>query len=308
MKKLLLAAALIMAAVLHVNAEDLDSLYAKELLPIGTVAPKVVMGDDDANNYLNLNVGGHYTVIDFWATWCPDCRKDVDKMKALYEEFNSDSIIFQGVSFDTDTAKLYQFVRNNKIKYPQYCEQKKWKETQVSKAFHIQWIPTYYILGPNRRVLFRTVQVEKLREQLMKLDMSKVDQKWIASVMGTPYSGGWSKLTKFLGKEVKYPKRLQQWGFEGRVILGFVLNKEGKITKVQVKKCTVENPTSGSFAAKFSNMATSEQNRYREIAARLFGIEAVRVLRASEPNWLPAEIDGYKFNVTYHIPITFRLD
>jgi thiol-disulfide isomerase/thioredoxin len=307
MKKLLLAAALIMAAVLHVNAEDLDSLYAKELLPIGTVAPKLVINDDNITNYMNLNAEGHYTVIDFWATWCPDCRKDVSKMKALYQEFDSDSICFQGVSFDTDTAKLHQFTRDNGIEWPQYCEQRKWKETQVSKDYHIQWIPTYYILDPERRVVFRTVQVEKLRKQLRKLDMSKVDKRWKRNIMNQAYKGGEPELMNFLIKNVHYPMRLAEWGFGGKVMLDFIVNRDGSITDLKVAKCTVTDPRPGSFAAKYNNMTTSEQNQYRQLAARMFSTEAVRVLRASEGNWQPIEIEGRKFRIKCNLPITFRV-
>ena len=41
---------------------------------------------------------GKYVLLDFWATWCPDCRKDVPAVKELYDKYGS-KVEFIGVSF-----------------------------------------------------------------------------------------------------------------------------------------------------------------------------------------------------------------
>jgi thiol-disulfide isomerase/thioredoxin len=43
---------------------------------------------------------GKYVVIDFWASWCSDCRKDIPNIKRLYERFHPLGVEFVGVSFD----------------------------------------------------------------------------------------------------------------------------------------------------------------------------------------------------------------
>ena len=46
------------------NPQDVDVLYAKNLLAVGTEAPA-----------FPALKKGTWTVLDFWATWCPDCRR-----------------------------------------------------------------------------------------------------------------------------------------------------------------------------------------------------------------------------------------
>lgn len=94
---------------LHAEAADLDSLYAKSLLPVGTEAP--MLNVSELSDYALANTKGHYTVLDFWASWCGDCRRDLPEMKKLVKQYQGDSISFVGVSFDTDKARLDSFCK-----------------------------------------------------------------------------------------------------------------------------------------------------------------------------------------------------
>lgn len=149
---------------LCVQAQDADSKYAKDLLPAGCMAPEL-SGETKAAVRLE-NYRGRYVVLDFWATWCRDCRKDLPEMKALYEEFHPKGIEFIGVSFDTDKEVLDKFLGEKEIGWQQFCEYKAWKETEVSKIYRIQWIPTMYLIDGEGKVVLATVQIEKLRAAL----------------------------------------------------------------------------------------------------------------------------------------------
>ena len=56
-------------------AQDLDSLYAQTMLHNGMEAPDFMV-DSTSNTRLN-DLRGRYVVLHFWASWCPDCRKDM---------------------------------------------------------------------------------------------------------------------------------------------------------------------------------------------------------------------------------------
>ena len=80
-KRLFIFVAIFLAAVVSSQAQnaadqtkDLDSLYAQKLLKPGTVAPDFIL--PMMNNYkVQLSeFKGKYVLLDFWATWCPDCR------------------------------------------------------------------------------------------------------------------------------------------------------------------------------------------------------------------------------------------
>ena len=78
--KTLLAALLLAGFAINTKAqttdEDLDAKYATSLVQPGTVAPDFTMNTPDGKPFSLSSLKGKTVVLDFWASWCPDCRKD----------------------------------------------------------------------------------------------------------------------------------------------------------------------------------------------------------------------------------------
>jgi thiol-disulfide isomerase/thioredoxin len=113
-------------------------------------------------------VAGEYLVLDFWATWCPDCRADVPAVKELYEKY-SDKVRFVGISFDTDKEALDKYLAENEITWLQLSDFAGKKESSIGENFHVKWIPSMYLIDPEGKVVLGTVMVEKLAAALEKL-------------------------------------------------------------------------------------------------------------------------------------------
>ena len=92
------------------------------------------------------------------------------------------------------------------------------------------------------------------------------------------FPGGMEELMKFLQKEVKYPKEAQDKGIQGRVVVQFVVNKDGSITDAKVVKSV--DP--------------------------LLDAESLRVVNAM-PNWTPGKDKGEAVRTHFTIPVSFRL-
>lgn len=67
---------------------------------------------------------GTWTVLDFWATWCPDCRREIPTVKEMYKKYGT-CAKFIGVSMDTDKQKLDNYTQANGVEWEQYSEFKK---------------------------------------------------------------------------------------------------------------------------------------------------------------------------------------
>lgn len=81
-------------------------------------------------------------IIDFWATWCPPCRKGIPDLIELQNDYKKDLVII-GISLDRETKKdVPGFVKNYGINYPiVYGNQ------EVSQKYGgIQAIPTSFII------------------------------------------------------------------------------------------------------------------------------------------------------------------
>ena len=93
------------------------------------------------------------------------------------------------------------------------------------------------------------------------------------------FPGGMGECLKFLGKNIKYPVEAQKAGVQGKVIVQFVVEKDGNIANPKV---------------------------VRSIDPDLDG-EAIRVISIM-PKWKPGMQKGQPVRVKYTVPVTFRLD
>ena len=166
-----LAAALLLGAVSlrAQEAKDLDPQYAKDLIKSGQ-APDFTLPGTDGKTYSLKDFRGKTLIIDFWATWCPDCREEMPQLLDLQKKLKGrKDIVMVGVSFDTDPAKLEAYVKEQGIGWLQLSDFKSKKESAISEAYHIQWIPTKYVIGPDGKVLLATVMQDKVDALVQKL-------------------------------------------------------------------------------------------------------------------------------------------
>lgn len=92
------------------------------------------------------------------------------------------------------------------------------------------------------------------------------------------YPGGQKALRAFLSENVKFPEEAKKNGIEGRVIMQFVVDKDGSIGKVKV---------------------------VRSCGDKSLDNEAIRVIRIM-PNWKPGTIRGKNVRTTFRLPVNFR--
>lgn len=147
---------------------DADSEYAVDMIKAGEAVPSFSLEDRAGVVHNQDELAGKYTVLDFWATWCPDCRADLPAMKDLYARFG-DKVAFVGISFDTEPDKLDAYVAENGIAWPQLSDFVTKKESAVAENFRVKWIPSMYLVGPDGRILLGTVMVDKLAAALEAL-------------------------------------------------------------------------------------------------------------------------------------------
>ncbi len=149
---------------------DQDAKYATELLKPGTPAPDFTLKTPDGRKVkLSKQTKGHYTVLDFWASWCPDCRRDLPNLQRMYERFSPLGVQFVGVSLDTDAAAWQRAIGKYGIAYTQVSELKGKKDSEVARQYGVEWIPSMYLLDPDGKVQMGTVLSDKLEKTLYEL-------------------------------------------------------------------------------------------------------------------------------------------
>ena len=171
----LLAVSILVGAAVETKAQfgpekDMDSKYATELIASGTKAPDFKMQTPDGKKFQFAKwAKGKTVVLDFWASWCPDCRKDAPEVVRMYQTYKQQGIEFLGISMDTDVEAWKKAIEKFGITYPQVSELKKFKDTDISKAYGLNWIPSMVVVGPDGQVKLSTVMVDKLDNYLKEV-------------------------------------------------------------------------------------------------------------------------------------------
>ena len=164
------------AAKAQFPQQDMDDKYATELVKAGTAAPDFKMKTPDGKTVQLSKVlkptkkgNGKTVVLDFWASWCPDCRKDAPEVVRMYEKYRQYGVEFIGISMDTDVEAWKKAIEKFGINYPQVSELKKFKETDIAKAYGVKWIPSMVVVGPDGQVKLSTVLPYKVDKYLKEL-------------------------------------------------------------------------------------------------------------------------------------------
>ena len=149
--------------------QDFDSKYATDLVKAGSEAPDFKMKTVDGKTFKLSKLRGKYVVLDFWASWCPDCRRDIPEMLRMYDHFHGKGVEFVGVSFDTDAQNWKKALLKYGIRWTQVSELVKFHDAQISKTYGVKWIPSMVLIDPKGQVVLSTVLWPKLERTLTEL-------------------------------------------------------------------------------------------------------------------------------------------
>lgn len=128
--------------------------WAKPLMPWHESAPELSFSltDTKGNIFTEKNTRGKYLVINFWATWCTPCLKEIPAFVKFYEE-NSDHVEILGLDFEpVDLEIINDYVGRLSINYPivLYNED---NDSEYSNFGEIVGMPTTQIYSPEGELL-----------------------------------------------------------------------------------------------------------------------------------------------------------
>lgn len=111
-------------------------------LSLQKMAPAFEVTALDGSRFNLDAMGGRVVLLDFWATWCGPCNRELPHLKQIAHEFAGEPLVILSVSWDKDETAWKQFVAKNEMTWPQYRD----ANHELSDRFGINAIPHYFTI------------------------------------------------------------------------------------------------------------------------------------------------------------------
>jgi peroxiredoxin len=112
---------------------------------------------------------GKVVLVNFWATWCPPCRKEMPDLETLYERFQAKGLVILGIS-DEESAKVEPFIRERKVTFPVLLDPGR----KVNEMFVVEGIPKSFVYDREGKLVAQSVDMRTQKQFLEMLGKAGV--------------------------------------------------------------------------------------------------------------------------------------
>ena len=106
---------------------------------------------------------GKVVLVNFWATWCPPCRKEMPDLDKLYQEFKDQGLLILAIS-DEEISKVQPFIAEHHYTYPILLD----PGSKVHELFVVEGIPKSFVYDRNGKLVAEAIDM-RTRGQILKM-------------------------------------------------------------------------------------------------------------------------------------------
>jgi thiol-disulfide isomerase/thioredoxin len=147
---------LLLALALPAQAEDLPPL-THALTPIAKpyAAPALKLPDLDGKTHDLAALKGKVVVVNFWATWCPPCRREMPSLERLRQRLADKGLAAVAVDVGEDADTVFSFTGQLEPApaFPLLLD----KDSAAMQRWKVKGLPTTFVVDGEGRVIYRAV-------------------------------------------------------------------------------------------------------------------------------------------------------
>lgn len=132
-------------------------------LEIGDIAPNFTLRDTLGNPVTLTDYIGKKVMINFWATWCPPCKKEIPELQKFSEEMG-DKLVILAINIDGNGDKQVQaIITKMNITFPVLLDE----NDKINELYQVITIPTTYFIDEQGKITnkyFSAMPIERMRE------------------------------------------------------------------------------------------------------------------------------------------------
>ena len=153
----------------HGMVQQAQMMVAKtEAIKVGNEAPELILPMPNDKDLALSSLRGKVVLIDFWASWCAPCRKELPNVKRCYEKYKSKGFEILGVSLDKDRDAWLEAITTEGLKWPQVSDLKYW-QSEACQIYAIQSIPYTVLIDKNGKIIATELRGADLDKKLAEV-------------------------------------------------------------------------------------------------------------------------------------------
>ena len=110
--------------------------------------------DIEGHSWTLSSLKGKVVLVNFWATWCPPCRKEMPDLQMLSDRFKAQGFVVLSIS-DEGMDKVKPFIADHKYTWPVVLDPGR----KVNDLYHIQGIPKSFLYNRNGQLIEQTIDM-----------------------------------------------------------------------------------------------------------------------------------------------------
>lgn len=141
---------------------------AQKAVIVGDEAPELALPSTNDKEIALSSLRGKVVLIDFWASWCGPCIKELPNVKRAYTKYKNKGFEIYGVSLDKDRDAWLNAINKEGLTWPQVSDLKFWQSEAV-EIYGIQSIPFTVLIDKEGKIIATDLRGEALDKKLAEI-------------------------------------------------------------------------------------------------------------------------------------------
>lgn len=137
-----------------------ETINGRQRTAVGNPAPAFTINDANGTPVSLSSFRGKYVLLEFWASWCVPCRKQIPALKAAYEKYKDKGFTILSISVDADKSKWEKALKEENLAWinvRDVVDKSRPSDISLARLYGVTPIPDNFLVDPDGKILERQI-------------------------------------------------------------------------------------------------------------------------------------------------------